>query len=85
MNSVDREYCDSEWNLCFLKGIHAYPKSRWIEEVDNSRQQIHDASNMCARRRILEDIAGRIRGIGPTTVDKTLAYIEDQIANEARR
>lgn len=60
----------------FMNGIHSEPKSRWIEEVMKNEERIRNMPNMADRRRALEEIASTIIGIGPTTIDNTLAQFE---------
>lgn len=54
----------------------ANPKNQWIIEVSKNKQKILDAQTMAERKEILDNISKNIRGIGPATVDETLAHFE---------
>lgn len=60
----------------FLTGIHSEPKDHWISSVYNNMQNILNVSSMTERKRILDNLASKIKGIGPATVEETLAIIE---------
>ena len=60
----------------FMKGIHKDAKNNWLMAVVDAMSNILAVQSMPERRKILDDLAQGIHGVGVNTIDDTLAYIE---------
>ena len=67
-----------------LYGLHSQAKNMWVNEICNNCGQIMAATTIMERRRILQRLAMGIYGIGEITIDMTLAYIEEYLAELQR-
>lgn len=59
-------------------GIRTDAMFEWAYQVEQHSATILNAPTMNDRLRILQNLAGPIKGIGDTVVRKTLAVIESQ-------
>lgn len=73
--------------LLFLpNSLHSEPRSQWLEELfePGNYEKLMANITMPERLRILEEIGSHIKGIGKKTIDATLAYFENELADIER-
>ncbi len=73
--------------LLFLpKSLHSEPRNQWIEDVfaPGNYDKLMAIKAMTERLKALEEIGCHIKGIGKKTIDATLAYFENQLADIER-
>ena len=61
-----------------MRGVHKEPFNQWLIMYDAKMSTPY----MADRRAILENMAQQIKGIGKVTVDKWLAIVEQEYAEE---
>jgi len=75
---IIRIHYDSLNSCCYLlRGVHSEPKNEWLIAIYDHWEEIKEAPCITDRIRILEDIASKINGIGPSTIDETLTWFSD--------
>lgn len=65
-----------------MRGVHKEPFNQWLIMYDANRNKLMSTPYMADRLAILESMAQQIKGIGKVTVDKWLAIVEQEYAEQ---
>lgn len=68
--------------MLHMRGVHSEPFNQWLIMYDANWNRLMSTPYMADRRAILENMAKHIKGIGDITVDKWLAIVEQEHAEQ---